>query len=551
MKKHLILLLLFIKLFLTVNVLFANSEEENINTENPTKIDWNGEPVIVFGDTLFYIKTKIGSFTPAERAKSIAKRIENIYDDYSYNSTKIKVVADENDYAVLYGDVIIVSVNPEEAEANNINQRKLAIELKEKIIDRIELHRKETSINFIFKEIGLALLLIFSTFFAIKFFHKLYQKLTNKIFSLIGTKTRDLSIKSYQFLNEEQILKISSTVLKIVKTLVILILLYISFLLLFSIFPITYGIANTLLEYVLNPAKKILLKVFNFIPNLITILVIIFVFKYVIKVLQYFSNEIKNEKIKIKGFYADLAIPTFHIVRVLLVVFMLIIIFPYLPGSETPIFRGVSIFFGIIISLGSTNLIGNAVAGLVLTYMRPFQIGDRIKIGELIGNVIEKTPFVVRIKTPKFEEISIPNSNVLSANIVNYTVSAANSKVAIYLSVTIGYDVPWRQIYQLLLDAAAKTDYVLKEPKPFVLQTDFNDFYVNYQINAFIFEVDLMPAIYSKLRENIQDVFNEAGIEILSKHIYSIDCESGNSVQKNENKLEQNDNLLKNIFGKK
>jgi len=534
MKHYFVFAILTLKLFLTVNAL-ANSEEmqnveipiqENPSQETSVQVEWKGEPVVVFGDTLFYLKTRVGSFTPKERAEKIAKRIEHLCDDYTYKSEKLKVVAEGNHYVVMYGDIIIVTISNEEAEANNSNQKIIATRIKQKIIDKVDDYRKETSLNYIFKEIILALLLIFSAFFAIKIINKLYKKVFNKILAFKGSKIKGISIKSYNIFNENQLLRIVLTALKVFKYFVIILLLYLCLPLLFSIFPVTHGIANTLLGYVINPARKIFLAVFNYIPNLIAILVIVFVFRYVIKILKFFSQGIQSGSIPIKGFYPDWAIPTFNIIRVLLIVFMVVIIFPLLPGSETPVFKGVSIFVGVIISLGSTNLIGNLVAGLVLTYMRPFQIGDRIKIAEIEGNVVEKTPFVVRIRTSKNEEITIPNSNILSANTVNYTASAANTKVAVYLSVTVGYDVPWRQVHQLLLDAAAKTTLILQEPKPFVLQTAFNDFYIDYQINAFISDVNKMPSIYSDLRQNIQDIFSEAEIDMLSKHYFSLDSRS-------------------------
>jgi small-conductance mechanosensitive channel len=195
---------------------------------------------------------------------------------------------------------------------------------------------------------------------------------------------------------------------------------------------------------------------------------------------------------------------------------MFIVIFPHLPGSESPIFQGVSVFIGVVFSLGSSSIINNVVSGLVITYMRPFKVGDRIKIGEVVGNVIEKTPFVTRVRTPKNEEVTIPNSGILSAQTFNYTDSAKKHKLILHTDVTLGYDVPWRQIHKLLIDAAGRTTNVLKEPKPFVLQTAFDDFVVIYEINVYVQEADLMAIIYSELSQNIQDVFNEAGIEIMS-----------------------------------
>jgi len=193
-------------------------------------------------------------------------------------------------------------------------------------------------------------------------------------------------------------------------------------------------------------------------------------------------------------------------------------IFPYLPGSDSDIFKGVSVFIGILFSLGSSSAIANMVAGLVITYMRPFKINDRIKIGEITGDVIEKTLLVTRLRTIKNEIITIPNSSILTGNTTNYSSEANTQGLIIHTTVTIGYDVPWRIMHEALIEAALKTEMVLKDPKPFVLQTALEDFYVAYQINAYIKETSKQAIIYSNLHQNIQDVCNEHGIEILSPH---------------------------------
>ncbi|MCB0469403.1 MAG: mechanosensitive ion channel family protein, partial [Flavobacteriaceae bacterium] len=178
----------------------------------------------------------------------------------------------------------------------------------------------------------------------------------------------------------------------------------------------------------------------------------------------------------------------------------------------------VSVFIGILFSLGSSSAIANMVSGLVITYMRPFKIGDRIKIADVSGDVIEKTLLVTRLRTPKNEIITIPNSSVLTGNTTNYTIEAENKGLIIYSTVTIGYDVPWKLMHEALLEAASRTDFLLKDPKPFVLQTSLDDFYVSYQINAYTKEASKQATVYSNLHQNIQDVCNEKGIEILSPH---------------------------------
>jgi small-conductance mechanosensitive channel len=172
-----------------------------------------------------------------------------------------------------------------------------------------------------------------------------------------------------------------------------------------------------------------------------------------IKGVEYIAGEIESEKLKITGFYPDWAQPTFNIIRFLLYVFMIAMIYPYLPGSNSGVFQGISVFVGLIVSLGSSTAIANIIAGLVITYMRPFRIGDRIKLGETEGNVIEKTPFVTRIRTPKNEVVTIPNSFIMSSHTTNYSSSARDYGLIIHSKVTFGYEVPKEEVLDLLIHA--------------------------------------------------------------------------------------------------
>jgi small-conductance mechanosensitive channel len=252
-------------------------------------------------------------------------------------------------------------------------------------------------------------------------------------------------------------------------------------------------------------------------------MVIIVVARYVLRSLRFFSTQIERGKLVLPGFYADWAQPTFNILRFLLYAFVIAIVYPYLPGSDSAIFQGVSVFVGIIFSLGSSSAIGNLVAGVVITYMRPFKIGDRIKLNEVTGFVVEKSPIVTRIKTHKNEYVTFPNVMILNSSIVNYNTSSDEDEdgLILYADITFGYSTPWQTVQAILIQAALKTVYVQPEPKPFVLQTAMDDFYANYQINLFTKDVDKVPAIYSDLYKNIQNGFHAAGIDMTVAHFRS------------------------------
>jgi len=349
------------------------------------------------------------------------------------------------------------------------------------------------------------------------FFKKIYKK----IISLKGTKIKTIKIKNYVLLDESKSTNLILMLFKILRYVVLVLMLYISITTALSVFPATRHLSGILWGYILTPFANIFHGVINYIPDLITIVAIVIVFRYLIKGLRFFTGEIQKGRLTIDGFYPDWAKPTFSIVKTLLYAFMFVVIFPFLPFSESPAFRGVSIFFGVIFSLGSSSVINNIVSGLVLTYMRPFNIGDRIKIGDIVGNVMEKTALVTRIRTPKNEEVTIPNSSIMTAQTFNYSESARMYGLILHSTYTIGYDVAWRKIHELLLEAAKRTHDVMKEPKPFILQTALDDFYANYQLNVYIKDADKMPRIYSEMHQNVQDVFNENGIELTSFHYES------------------------------
>lgn len=477
-----------------------------------------GFPVIPFDDTLFVIYNRSGVFNASQRASEFTKRIIELEENFEPDYDSLAVVSSEQTSEIYFGDRIIVSVSEMDALWNDTSRDELSDTYLRIITGAIQKHREETGWLILLKQIFLALLVIFIQYWLIKLGYKYFGKLDLFIADQKDKRIKSISIQDYEVLNSETLVRFVQLAAKGIKYITIVFILYITLPILFSIFPITENIASTLFGYILNPLSKIYHSFVDYIPNLITIIVIFVVTNYAIKVIRYFTNEVENKKLNIKGFYSDWARPTFNIIRFLLYAFMFIIIFPYLPGSDSAIFQGVSVFLGIILSLGSSTAISNMVAGLVITYMRSFRIGDRIKINAITGDVIEKTPIVTRVQTSKNEIITIPNSTILTSEITNYTQSAKEKFLILHTSVTIGYDVPWRKVHELLLGAAAVTNEILKSPEPFVLQTSLDDFYVSYQLNVYTQYAEKQPRIYSELHQNIQDKFNEAGVEIMSPH---------------------------------
>ena len=493
----------------------ANKKAQIDSLRNSAK----GYPVFgVMNDTLFLVYSKIGASTPKERAINISRKIEKLYEDDFLKTDSILVVKSENTYDIVYGELIIMSISENDAIWYDKSMHELVQSFKEIIKNSIVKAKNENSWLKIIVRIGLVLLVIAIAWGLIWLIGRGYSRLLLFINSKKEKWLKDLSYKDYTFLTAEQEMHVILFLVKIFRWFVYAILLYITLPIIFSIFPFSRDWADALFQLIWSPFKGVLIAVWVYLPNLFSILVIYFVMKYVIRFVRYIFHEIEAEKLKISGFHADWAMPTYSIVKFLLYAFMFVLIFPYLPGSDSNIFKGVSVFIGVLFSLGSSSAIANMVAGLVITYMRPFKIGDRIKIGDVTGDVVEKTLLVTRVRTIKNEVITIPNSSVLNGNTTNYSVEAMEKGLIIHTTVTIGYDVPWKNMHKALIDAALRTDSILDEPKPFVLQTSLDDFYVSYQINAYTREAGKQALIYSNLHQNIQDVCNEMGIEILSPH---------------------------------
>ena len=477
-----------------------------------------GVPVVVEDDTLFYLYAKRGGHTPQQRARSISLEIEELGRRFGMNPDSVYIESSDIVTDLMYKERVIVSFTDQDGLWENCTRDQLAAAKRSVIVEKLRTMKEEHGLLQLGKRILYFVLVLVGQFFLVRLTNWMFRKLKGRIQRLKDTRLKPISIQDYELLDTQRQVNLLLFVANLLRYLFMLLQLLLTVPLLFSIFPQTKGLAYQLFSYIWNPIKSILQGIVDYIPNLFTIFVICLAVRYLVKLVHYLANEVQSERLKISGFYADWALPTFHIIRFLLYAFMVAMIYPYLPGSDSGVFQGISVFVGLIISLGSSTVIGNVMAGLVITYMRPFKLGDRIQLNDTTGNVIEKTPLVTRIRTTKNEVVTIPNSFIMSSHTVNYSASAREYGLIIHSEVSIGYDVPWRKVHQLLIEAALNTPGVTDDPRPFVLETSLSDWYPVYQVNAYIREADRLAQIYSNLHQNIQDVFNEAGIEIMSPH---------------------------------
>ena len=333
-----------------------------------------------------------------------------------------------------------------------------------------------------------------------------------------GTRIKGLNIQRQRILTEEDISRLLHGAVKWTRRAIKAILLLVFVNVIFVYFEWSRKAAMSIIGSALVTVEGILLAAVAYLPDLFVIVVVVLLARLVIHLLKLVFQGVSTRRISIPGFYPEWAHTSFNLIRALVVALTLIIIFPYLPGSSTPAFQGVSIFFGVLLSLGSTSAVANIVSGIVITYTRAFKIGDRVKISDTEGDVIERSAFVTRIRTPKNVEVSIPNASVLNNHVINYSAMAQRGGLTLHTKLSIGYDVPWAKVHELLKSAAFQTEGIEPEPAPFVLQTALDDFYVEYELNATTHQPQKKPQIYSDLHGNILNAFNEAGVEILSPH---------------------------------
>jgi small-conductance mechanosensitive channel len=484
-----------------------------------------GFPVILDRDTLFYLYTKTGSFSAADRAEAISGRIARLDRNYVFSPDSLRLIATDNGYDITYkSEMTVMSISGLDALWLNTATDSLAKAYHGRIIAAIIKERRVNNLESWVKRIGLTAMILVVAALLIFGFNGLFKRFDRFIRDKRGKYGKGLTVRRVNIVTAEKMEQFALSANRLLRVLCIVICGYLALLLCSGLYTATEKWTNTLLSWIITPARSAAHSAINFLPNLFTILVIYLIFKYTIRGLQYFSNEIQGGRIQLTGFHQEWAHPTYNIIKFLLYAFMIILIFPHLPGSNSPSFKGVSVFLGVLISLGSSSAISNMVAGLVITYMRPFKIGDRVKIGEITGDVMEKNMLVTRIRTIKNEDITVPNSTVLSNNTINYSANTRPEEKGLILhtTVTIGYNTPWKEMHKALIAAAGRTEHLLTAPAPFVLQTSLDDFFVSYQLNAYTREANKQATIYSELHQHIQDCCNEAGIEIMSPHYQSM-----------------------------
>jgi small-conductance mechanosensitive channel len=534
---------LLLTLFLTAVSQFTAAQQNastpkppNTSDQSPAQSDRSdaeeettptGE-VVIEGRHILTVYHPIGPSSSQQRADNIEQRIIAVAREGKVAPEAVATTPRDSWTEIIAGEKLLMVVTEKDADAAHRTRDQLAAEDAGNIRQAILNYRHEHSWRAIGRGIVYAIVATIVMVGLLWVIRKVRLAIRGVLEGWIDNRTRLQEKKTLWHVAATYLLSLFIALGVVFRWLLVIAIVESYITVVLSFFSATRSISHAITDWLLIALESLGIAALDYLPNLFVIAVVVAIASQVLRLINMVFDEIAKGNLSLRGFYPDWAPPTARLIRMLVIVLVLVIIFPYLPGSKSPAFQGISIFVGVLISLGSSSAVANAIAGIILTYMRSFLIGDWVKIGDTMGEVVEKNMLVTRILTQKQEVITIPNATVMNTSVMNFTREAKNSGVIFHTTVTIGYDAPWKTVHQLLLDAAAATQHVRKDPAPFVLQTALNDFYVAYELNAYTDVPREMQYIYSDLHQNIQDRFNEAGVEICSPHFSAL--RDGNTI---------------------
>jgi small-conductance mechanosensitive channel len=480
-----------------------------------------GVPVTLDGQVLFYVHNALGPLNPEERAASARRRLIRIAEDPFYSEDLFSIQKTDSETRVFYRGGLVGVVTAEDAASTHQSQEELAserIEIVKEAVSRYRERRAPTEWRRAQIGVAVATVALITLLLILRILHRWMSAIVER------RRGAGIALRLQQqvVIDPDRLARLEQRGVRVgtAATALVLILLYLQTV--FWFVPITRGYTLALLDYLLDPVANLWQGFLANVGNLFSILVILVLARYLLKGLHSLLLAASADVVKLPGIAPSWAPHLYRILRLLVIGITAVMIYPYIPGSNTDAFKGLGILGGALLTVGASGAVGNFIAGLMLVFSDTFRIGDRVKVGDTMGDVLETSMSLTRIRTPKNEVVTYPNAMLLSGHLVNYSAKAREEGLILHTSVTIGYDAPWRKVHELLVQAALRTPGIVPQPAPFVLQTALNDFFITYEINAYTRSANVMFQIYGELHQNIQDAFNEAGVEIMSPHFTSL-----------------------------
>ena len=486
---------------------------------NPSDIDAAAESeraaVKLDGEVLFQVRG-IAAYPAEERAKTISKRIAAIAADPSVATESLRLLDTEDKTRIMAGDSLVAAFVDADAAAEGVSRKLIAERALIRIGAAIASYRNNRSprvllFNTLYA-LGATVLLAIVLFVIRGVFRKL-DAVAERRFNF---RIEAFEAQSHQLVQARQLRKALHGILKGLYVSALLVLGYIYLHLVLGLYPWTRPLTGRLLPIFLDPLEAMGMGFLESLPGMVFVAVLVIVTRYILRLTRLYFEGIDRGTVTLARFDREWALPTYKIARFLIIAFAVVVAYPYIPGSSSEAFKGVSIFLGVVFSLGSSSVIANMMAGYTMIYRRAFKVGDRISIDNLTGDVTETRLMVTHLRTIKNEEIVVPNSTIINSHVINYSTLAGTRGLILHTTVGIGYETPWRQVEAMLRLAAERTPGLLKEPAPFILQKSLGDFAVTYELNAYCDDPQRIALLYTAMHQSILDVFNEHGVQIMT-----------------------------------
>lgn len=472
-------------------------------------------PVELDGNRLFWVRG-LSAYPAEQRAGPIRDRIQALARNPDFRADGLRLVESDVGTKIMAGDRLVMTVFDVDARIEGVRRQVLATHNLDRIRQAIADYRQARSPDTLLRQglFSLGGTVVLAVVVALLLW--LGRRADEWVARWVQYRIGSLGIQSFEIVRADRIGSAVRRIVYVIRILLVLLAIFVYLDFVLARFPWTRAVANRLLDWVTGPLVTMGQGIIAEIPNLIFLAILFYVSRLILRLIRLFFDAVAQGTVTLAGFEPEWALPTYKIARFAVVAFALIVAYPYIPGSHSDAFKGVSIFLGVVFSLGSSSAIANVIAGYLMTYRRAFKVGDRVRIGDVTGDVIEMRLQATHVRTLKNEEAILPNSQLLNGHVVNYSSLAAQHGLILHTTVGIGYETPWRQVEAMLLVAAERTPGLLREPPPFVLHQSLGDFAVNYELNAYCGDARNMLPLYTALHRNILDVFNEYGVQIMT-----------------------------------
>jgi small-conductance mechanosensitive channel len=489
----------------------SGTKEEVAGQEAPIPV----APVEIDGTVLFSLRG-VSALPAPVRAARIAEGIKKLARDPSFDPASLTSVERDGMTVIQAGDAPLMGIVDADARLEGINRHELALVVVERIQSSIEQYRADRQPQALIagglRALGATAVLALG----LAIFFWLWRRVDKKLTARLERRLRALGVESVQAGSVERAGDAFGGALRAARAVVVFTAVFVYLNMVLGLFPWTRPLHAQVRSWFVDPLRVLGNGLLAAVPNLIFLAILFVLLRWTIGLIRVFFDAVERGSVTLAGFDPEWAKPTYRIVRVLVVLLGVVVAYPYIPGSSSAAFKGVSLFAGIVFSLGSSSVISNLIAGFTMTYRRAFRIGDRVRIGSIEGDIAEVRLQVTHVRTPKNEDVVIPNSLILNGEVTNYSTLARSRGLILHTTVGIGYETPWRQVEAMLLVAAERVDGLLREPAPFVLQRALGDFCVTYELNVYCNRPQAMHELYTELHRSILDVFNEYGIQIMT-----------------------------------